>query len=264
MVQEKLVRKDQGLKQIWEPSENTNQMKRIFILLYLLPILAYTQSLKDLKKAASNVSKDILSKTSFSEEDAANALKETLNKGTNKGVEVLSVKDGYFLRPQVKIPFPESATKVKEKLYQLGMQKQIEDVVLSINRAAEDAAIAAKPIFVEAIRNMTIKDAIGIVKGSRTAGTDYLKQNTYVALTEAFRPIIAKSLEKVNATKYWETVMSTYNKIPFVEKVNPNLETYVTEKAIDGLFFMLAEQEISIRENPKERTSELLRKVFGN
>ena len=144
------------------------------------------------------------------------------------------------------------------------MQKQVDEVVLSINRAAEDAANSAKSIFVDAIKKMSIKDAIGIVKGNKTAGTDYLNRNTNSALANTFKPIIKTSLEKVNATKRWESVMNTYNKIPFVEKVNPELETYVTEKAISGLFFMLAQQEIAIRENPKERTSALLKKVFGN
>ena len=181
-----------------------------------------------------------------------------------KGVSVLSVKDGYFANLEVKIPFPKNATKVADKLKELGMQKQVDEVVLSINRAAEDAANSAKPIFVDAIKRMKIKDAIGIVRGNKTAGTNYLNKNTNSSLTNAFKPIIKTSLEKVNATKHWESVMNIYNKIPFIEKINPELETYVTDKAISGLFFMLAQQEIAIRENPKERTSALLKKVFSN
>ena len=239
-------------------------MKKLFLILFIFPIFTQAQYWKDLKKAAEKVNKELINKNSFSEEEAANALKEMLNKGMGKGVSVLSVKDGYFVNPKVKIPFPKNATKVADKLKKLGMQKQVDEVVLSINRAAEDAANSAKPIFVDAIKKMSIKDAIGIVKGNKTAGTDYLNRNTNSALANAFKPIIKISLEKVNATKRWESVMNTYNKIPFVEKVNPELETYVTEKAINGLFFMLAQQEIAIRENPKERTSALLKKVFGN
>ena len=235
-----------------------------FILLSCLPFFAQAQSWKDLKTAAEKVNKELINKCSFSEEEAINALKETLNKGTRKGVNVLAVKDGYFANPKVKIPFPKNATKVADRLKQLGMQKKVDEVILSVNRAAEDAAISAKPIFVNAIKKMSIKDAIGIVKGAKTSGTDYLNKNTNTALVIAFKPIIKTSLDKVNATKHWESVMTTYNKIPFVEKVNPELETYVTEKAISGLFFMLAQQEIAIRENPKERTSTLLKKVFGN
>jgi hypothetical protein len=239
-------------------------VKKLFLILFIFPLFTQAQYWKGLKKAAEKVNKELINKNPFSEEEAANALKETLNKGMGKGVSVLSVKDGYFANPKVKIPFPKNATKVADKLKKLGMQKQVDEVVLSINRAAEDAANSAKSIFVDAIKKMSIKDAIGIVKGNKTAGTDYLNRNTNSALANAFKPIIKISLEKVNATKRWESVMNTYNKIPFVEKVNPELETYVTEKAISGLFFMLAQQEIAIRENPKERTSALLKKVFGN
>ena len=239
-------------------------MKKLLIILIILPILTKGQSWKDLKKAAEKVNTELIQGNAFSEEEAVNALKETLNKGTEKGVKLLSVKNGYFGNSKIKIPFPKNATKVSEKLKQLGMQKQVDEVVLSINRAAEDAAMAAKPIFVDAIKKMSIKDAIGIVRGEKTAGTDYLNRNTNIALVSAFKPIIKRSLDKVNATKHWESIMTTYNKVPFVEKVNPELETYVTEKAISGLFFMLAQQEIAIRENPKERTSALLKKVFGN
>ena len=239
-------------------------MKKLFLILFIFPIFTQAQYWKDLKKAAEKVNKELINKNSFSEEEAANALKEMLNKGMGKGVSVLSVKDGYFANPKVKIPFPKNATKVADKLKKLGMQKQVDEVVLSINRAAEDAANSARSIFVDAIKKMSIKDATGIVKGNKTAGTDYLNRNTNSALANAFKPIIKISLEKVNATKRWESVMNTYNKIPFVEKVNPELETYVTEKAISGLFFMLAQQEIAIRENSKERTSALLKKVFGN
>ena len=239
-------------------------MKKLFLILFIFPIFTQAQYWKGLKKAAEKVNKELINKNPFSEEEAANALKETLNKGMGKGVSVLSVKDGYFANPKVKIPFPKNATKVADKLKKLGMQKQVDEVVLSINRAAEDAANSAKPIFIDAIKKMSIKDAIGIVKSNKTAGTNYLNRNTNSALANAFKPIIKISLEKVNATKRWESVMNTYNKIPFVEKVNPELETYVTEKAISGLFFMLAQQEIAIRENPKERTSALLKKVFGN
>ncbi len=239
-------------------------MKKLLIILLCLPLFIQAQSWKDLKKAAEKVNKELINKIPFSEEEAANALKETLDKGIKKGVSVLSIKDGYFANPKVKIHFPKNATKVADKLKQLGMQKQVDEVVLSINRAAEDAAISAKPIFANAIKKMSIKDAIDIVKGNKTAGTDYLNRNTNSAVVNAFKPIIKSSLDKVNATKHWENIMTTYNKIPFVEKVNPELETYVTEKAISGLFFMLAQQEIAIRENPKERTSALLKKVFGN
>ena len=128
-----------------------------------------SESWKNLKDVARKANKELINKSSFSEEEAVNALKETLNKGTEKGVSILSVKDGYFANPNVKIPFPKNATKVADKLKEVGMEKEVEKVTLSINRAAENAAIAAKPIFAHAIKKMSIKDAIGIVKGKKTA-----------------------------------------------------------------------------------------------
>jgi hypothetical protein len=239
-------------------------VKKLFLILFIFPIFTQAQYWKDLKKAAEKVNKELINKNPFSEEEATNALKETLNKGMEKGVSVLSVKDGYFLNLEVKIPFPKNATKIADKLKELGMEKQVDEVVLSINRAAENAANSAKPIFVDAIKRMNIKDAISIVRGNKTAGTSYLNKHTNSSLRDAFKPIIKISLEKVNATKHWENLINIYNKIPFIEEINPELETYVTDKAISGLFFMLAQQEIAIRENPKERTSPLLKKVFGN
>ena len=146
----------------------------------------------------------------------------------------------------------------------MGLQKELNKVVLSINRAAEDAIISAKPIFINAIKNMTIKDAINIVKGSETAGTDYLYDNTNAELVEAFKPNIKSSLNRVDATKQWKKIMHAYNKIPFVKKINPDLELYVTQKTIKGLFHILSEEEIEIRKNPQKRTSDILKKVFGN
>ena len=143
---------------------------------------------------------------------------------------------------------------ISDKLNQLGMQKQVNNVVLSINRAAEDASISAKTIFIEAITNMSIRDAIGIVKGGKTSGTDYLKKTSNSSLVIAFDPIIRASLQKVNATKYWKKVVSTYNQIPFVQNINPELESYVTQKAIEGLFFMIAKEEVAIRKNSRNRT----------
>ena len=158
---------------------------------------------------------------------------------------------------------PEKAKNVEEKLRKMGQGKKVDEAILSMNRAAEDAANAAKPLFVAAIKEMTITDAMNILKGEKNAATQYLHKSTNTALTEKFKPIIKVSLDKVGATKHWETVFSTYNKIPLVEKVNPNLEEYVTEKAIQGLFIQVAKEELQIRENPAARVTDLLKKVFG-
>ena len=175
----------------------------------------------------------------------------------------ISVSDGFYKNEKVKIPFPPEAENIKKQLKKIGMGKEIDKVILSINRAAEDAIVSAGPIFSNAINKMTLVDAISIVKGHNTAGTDYLYTHTNSALINEFKPIIKSSLQKVNATKYWKSVMKIYNKIPFVKKINPDLELYVTQKTIEGLFSVLAEEEIEIRKNPIKRTTDLLKKVFG-
>ncbi len=212
-----------------------------------------------------NARKFIESNTSgLSEDEAARGIKEALEKGTNKGVEIVSKTDGYFGDPEIKIPFPPDAKEIESKLRAVGLGNKVDEVILTINRAAEDAANEAKPIFVAAIRNMSINDAINIVKGEEDAATRYLEKNTSVQLNAKFQPVIKKSLDKVEATKHWEEVINAYNKIPFVKKMNPDLTAYVTQKAIDGLFVMIAKEEKQIRENPMERTTELLKKVFGS
>ena len=143
------------------------------------------------------------------------------------------------------------------------MGKTVDEAVLSLNRAAEDAATKALPIFVDAITSMSFQDAIGIVKGDSIAGTRFLQKSTTMALTKTFRPVIEGSLDKVDATKHWATVMSAYNKIPFVKRINPDLTQYVTEKALEGLFFTIASEEKLIRKDPLGQASALLRKVFG-
>jgi hypothetical protein len=145
----------------------------------------------------------------------------------------------------------------------MGMGDQVDKFVLALNRGAEDAAKEAKPIFVTAIKQMTIQDAWSILKGEDDSATQYLKRTTTSHLTEKFKPVIQKSLEKTNATKYYKDLVTTYNKIPMVQKVNPNLDDYATEKAISGLFVMVAKEEKSIRDNPTARTTELLKKVFS-
>lgn len=213
-----------------------------------------------LKKQARDVVKN---PSSLSQEDAAAGLKEALIKGISNGADIVSRLDGYYKNPEIKIPFPAEAKQVESKLRSVGLGKQADDVILSLNRAAEDAATEAKPVFIAAIKGMTFSDAVAIVRGDERAATSYLQRTTTPELISKFTPIIKSSLEKVNATRYWETAMTSYNKIPFVTKVNPNLTEYVTQKAIEGLFMMIAKEELAIRKDPAARTSELLKKVFG-
>jgi Protein of unknown function (DUF4197) len=236
-------------------------MKKIcFLLLITIICTQYTdaQLLKDAKKFLNPRNKGL------TEKDAADGIKEALVNGTGESVILVSAIDGYWGNPEIKIPFPAEAKDMESKLRTMGMGKKVDEFNESMNRAAEKAAIEAKNIFITAIKNMTVRDAINIVKGTDNAATMYLKNNTSPELIGKFKPIIKTSLDNVNATKYWSDLIGIYNKIPLIKKMNPDLPQYVTQKAIDGLFIMIAKEELKIRKDPAARTSELLKKVFGN
>ncbi|MCI5073022.1 DUF4197 domain-containing protein [bacterium] len=191
------------------------------------------------------------------------ALQQALSIATANSSEKLSKKNGYYKDELFKITFPNEARKVENTLRSLGMNTLVDKTILSLNQAAEAAANQAKPIFLNAIRQMTFKDVRTIVLGSENAATRYFKEKTLSQLKHSFSPIIKNKLDAVNANQYWKTVMSSYNKIPTVEPVQTNLTAYVTEKAIDGLFLSLAQEEKKIRENPTLRTTEALKQVFA-
>ncbi len=211
-----------------------------------------------------NKLKKSLGGESLSTEQVAEGLKEALTNGVSNGADLVSQLDGYYKNPEIKIPFPPEVRQVESSLRQLGLGSEVDKFVESLNRAAEDAALEAKPIFISAIKQMTIQDAWGILKGEQDAATKYLSKTTSPLLKEKFNPVIRQSLDKVNATKYYSDLIKTYNKIPLVQKVNPNLDEYATEKAIQGLFLMIAKEEKNIRANPGARTTDLLKKVFGS
>jgi Protein of unknown function (DUF4197) len=197
-------------------------------------------------------------------EEVGSGLKEALTLGIGKGVDVLSAQDGFY-KSAYKILLPPEARKVSEKLQSIPGFSQVEDIILEkINRGAEDAAGKAKPIFVAAIKEMTFADAWNILTGGKGAATNYLKQKTLQKLYAEFNPVIIESLDKFQARKYWGDAVNIYNKIPFTtQKANPNLDEYVTNQALDGLFSMVEQKENEIRENPIERTTALLKKVFA-
>ena len=201
---------------------------------------------------------------SINTDEIANGLKEALSVGVQKGTTQLSAADGFFKNAAIKILLPPEAAKAEKTLRDMGLGAQVDQAILSMYRAAEDAAKTAVPIFTDAIKQMTIQDAAGILKGNDTAATVYLKQKTTASLTSAFSPIVKQSLSKVDATNYWNTAFSTYNKIPFVKKVNTDLNAYVTEKALAGIYYQIAQEEQKIRKNPAAQTTALLKKVFGN
>jgi len=195
--------------------------------------------------------------------EISNGLKQALELGTGKSSNQLSAVDGFFKNAAIKILFPPEAQKVESTLRSIGLGKLADDVILSLNRAAEDAAAQAKPVFVNAIKQMTIQDVTNILLGQQDAATQYFKRTTTAQLAQNFQPIIQASLNKVGATKYYGDAAAAYNKIPLVGKVNPNISDYVTRQAIAGLFTVIAKEELNIRQNLSARTTPLLQKVFG-
>ena len=199
----------------------------------------------------------------LSNDDIGNGLKSALEIGIGRGSDLLSQKGGYF-NSAYKILLPAEARQVTDKLKAIPGFNKVEDIVLEkINAGAEDAAARAKPIFVSAIKQMTFTDALNILMGDKNAATEYLKKTTYQQLYNEFNPVITTSLDKFEARKYWGDAVNTYNKIPFIKKVNPSLDEYVTTEALKGLFSMVEEKERGIRTNIGERTSDLLKKVFA-
>jgi len=236
-------------------------MKKVYFLVFIAIVGIQStdaQLLKNAQKLISSGGKGL------TEKDAADGIKEALVNGTGESVKLVSIVDGYWGNPEIKIPFPSEAKEMESKLRTIGMGKKVDEFNVSMNRAAEKAANEAKPIFIAAIKGMTVKDAINIVKGQNNAATIYLKNTTSPELKDKFQPIIKTALDNVNATKYWSDLVTAYNKIPLVKKMNPDLTAYVTGKAIDGLFIMIAKEELRIRKDPMARTSELLKKVFGS
>ncbi|MCL4857215.1 MAG: DUF4197 family protein, partial [Flavobacteriales bacterium] len=195
-------------------------------------------------------------------DEVIRGLREALTVGTNNSSSLTSKLDGFYKNPEIFIPFPAEAIKVKEKVEQLGMKKQVDEFVMTLNRAAETATAEATPIFINAIKEMTIADGFAILKGNENAATQYLRDKTTDQLKIKFNPIVKNAIQKVEVTKYWNPVINTYNKVPFVEPMNPDLEDYVTTKAMDGLFLMIAKEESKIRKDPMARVTDLLKKVF--
>jgi hypothetical protein len=247
-------------------------MKKLFaftLLTSVLTISSQAQFKNILKKDSSGKSgiDKIIQKTSskggLSNDEIVSGLKEALSVGANNAGKQLSSVDGFFKDAAIKILMPAEAQKAEKKLRSLGMGKLVDDAILSMNRAAEDASKSAAPIFVNAVKQMSIQDAVGILRGGDFAATTYLKDKTTSPLTEAFRPVIEASLKKVDATKYWNLVFSTYNKFS-ADKINPDLAAYVTEKSLAGIFHQVGLEEQKIRKDPMARPTDILKKVFAN
>jgi len=237
-------------------------MKRIIIPFILLFVSASCFAQLDgfMKKANSVLNSGKTNGLSTS--DIVSGLKEALSLGAQKSSTQLSSADGFFKDAVIKILMPPEAQKVESKLRMLGMGNLVDDAILSMNRAAEDASKSAAPIFLEAIKRMTIQDGLNILKGSDTAATGYLRSATSLQLINAFKPVIEASLKKTDATKYWNDLFSAYNRVSF-KKVDTDLSSYVTTRALNGLFYYVGEEEKKIRKDPAAQVTDILKKVFG-
>jgi len=199
--------------------------------------------------------------------EVVKGLKEALTVGSKNSANSASKTDGFYKNALIFIPFPPEAIKVKNTLESAGLSNLTNDFVLSLNRAAEDASKKAFPIFSEAITSMTINDAMGILKGADDAATTYLKNKTSAKLKAEFKPIIKQSIDKVKVTSYWNPIATNYNRLTALtggEQVNPNLEEYITDRAMEGLFKLIAREEALIRKDPAARVTDILKKVFGS
>ncbi len=232
-------------------------MKKLFLLSFLT--IAFS-SCDVLQQIASEAMSQPVQLTTA---EIASGLKQALEIGITEGAGKLSQTDGYF-KSAYKISLPPEAQKVTAKLRNVPGFTDVENIILEkINRGAEDAAKKAAPIFKSAITQMTFNDAMGILMGSQNAATQYLNRATYNQLYTEFNPVIVESLDKFNARKYWADAVNAYNKIPLVEKANPDLDDYVTKQALTGLFSMVEKKELEIRTNIASRTTDLLRRVFA-
>ena len=206
-------------------------------------------------------------KPQLTNDEVIKGLKEALTVGIKNSVDSSSVLDGFLKNPDIRLPFPPDAIKVKEKAINLGMQGQVDKFETTLNRAAEEAVKEALPIFKDAILNMSIQDGFAILKGGEGAATRFLKDNTSEKLIAAFSPKVKEATSKVQLTSYWNPIITKYNAVTALsggEKINPDLDAYVTQLAIKGLFVIVEKEENKIRKNPGARVTDLLQKVFGS
>ncbi len=204
-----------------------------------------------------------LSLADVSNQDAGGGLKEALTQGAGKAVDLLGKSDGFLGNPKVKIPLPESMQKVESLMRGLGMGKQADELITTMNRAAEAAVPEAKTLLVNAVKQMSVEDAKGILTGGDDSGTQYFKRKTAEPLGQKFLPIVKQAIEKVNLAKSYEKFAKKGAQFGLVKEKDTHLENYVTEKALDGLYLMIAEEEKAIRTNPLGAAGNLAQKVFG-
>lgn len=237
-------------------------MKKTFYLILTVFLCSTTLTHAGLLE---NMMKNIGTSSKVETDDGtiASGLKEALSIGTEKAVNNVSQVNGYFGNQMIKILMPEKIQKVAEVLRKVGYQKEVDDFVLSMNRAAEKAAPKAMSFFVDAIKEMTFEDARGILNGGNTSATEFFKKKTRDKIYNAFKPIISSSMDEIGVTRSYKEMMEKYNSIPFMSKESVDLDHYVTTKAMDGLFYMVGQEEKKIRTDPAARVTDLLKTVFG-
>ena len=239
-------------------------MKKIILAIVLLSttVINAQFDLKSIKNKVSETTKS--SPTSkLSSQEIVSGLKEALTIGVQKAGDLTSAADGFNRNDLIRVPFPEDAKKMETSLRKVGMGKKVDEFEVVLNRAAEQAAKEAAPIFINAVRQMEVKDGLNILKGNDDAATVFMKGKTNTDLYAKFKPVIIKALNNVQVTKYWTPLVTRYNQIPLTKKMNPDLEDYTTKKAIEGLFKMLALEEKKIRNSDSARVTDLLKKVFS-
>lgn len=225
---------------------------------------AKTNSAVVIDKATSIVTGHSSSTTpSLTNDEVINGLKEALTVGTNNSSGLASKADGYLKNPKLFIPWPAEAKDMRDKLIKMGMQKKVTEFETSLNRAAEEAAKKAAPVFTDAITGMSIGDGFAILNGGDTAATHYLREKTFTPLKEKFMPTVKEAIAKTKVTSYWTPLATAYNKLPGVKKQNPNLNDYVCTKAVNGLMTLIQDEEAKIRKDPMAQVTDLLKKVFG-
>ena len=236
-------------------------MKFILVLTFLISTFTCFSQINLIKKASEKAESLINKDVKLTESEIVEGLKEALNRGCSFSVNISSVEGGFNNNKLIKIPFPDES--VKNNLLNIGFSENVKQFEESMNRSAEIASEKALPLLEQALSKMSINDALNILNGEQNAATIYLKNSTYQYLYSEFYPIVSLVMEKSEISKKWDLLINQYNRIPFVKKINPDIEDYITTKTIDGLFVLIAEHEKEIRTNPKARVTDSLKKVFN-
>jgi len=238
-------------------------LRQLILLMTLTLLYVSIGQSADFKSILDNAKKAVGGDSSISTDEMIQGLKEALTIGTQNAVATVSKANGYYNNPDIIIPLPEEIEKAGKYLRLAGYGPKIDEFEQSMNRAAEQAAPEAKQIFLGAVKDMRIQDAQKILDGPDNAATSYFKDKTYTRLQEIFKPIVTDTMGQVGVTRQFQDINNKLSSIPFADKASVDLDQYVTDKSLDGLFFMLAEEEKKIRHDPASRVTDILKKVFG-